>query len=159
MRDRYQAQEEIFAKTMDDRREWERTTEHTRHLAVAVDRELRRRHPDQQIEPLRPAEPAPASDTDREELQLAPAERIGRMAQWVAGLASQRQAFLEKMHERQTLQVPSEDPDWQYLGPAFPAWNPPQRDAILQPPKPELTPSAKILDLARQQEAGREAAD
>jgi hypothetical protein len=159
MRDRYQAQEETFAKTMKDRREWERATEHTRHLAAAADAELRRRHPDQHIEPLRSAEPAPASDTDREELQLAPAEKIGQMTQWVTDLAAQRQAFLEKLQERQMLQVPSEDPDWEDLGPAFPAWNPPERDAILQPPKPELTPSAKILQLARQQEADREAAD
>ena len=61
MRDRYQAQEETFAKTMDDRAEWERATEHTRHLAIAADAELRRRHPDQQIEPLRSAEPAPVA--------------------------------------------------------------------------------------------------
>jgi hypothetical protein len=81
------------------------------------------------------------------------------MAQWAAGLASQRQAFLEKMHERQTLHVPSEDPDWEDLGPAFPAWNPPERDAILQPPRPGLTPSAKILELARQLEAGWDAVD
>ena len=51
MRDRYQAQEQIFAQTMADRAEWEHATEHTRHLAVAADAELRRRHPDQQIEP------------------------------------------------------------------------------------------------------------
>jgi hypothetical protein len=59
MRDRYQAQEETFTKTMDDRTEWERATEHSRHLAVAADAELRRRHPDHSIEPLRSAEPAP----------------------------------------------------------------------------------------------------
>ena len=159
MRDRYQAQEEIFAKTMDDRQQWERTTEQTRHLAIAADAELRRRHPDERIEPLRSAEPAPASDTGREELQLAAKEKIGQMTQWVADLATQRHAFLEKLQERQTLQVPSEDHDWEDLGPAFPVWSPPQRDAILQPPKPELTPSAKILELAREQEANWEATD
>jgi hypothetical protein len=45
MGDRYQAQEEIFAKNMADRAEWEKATEQTRHLAVAADAELRRRHP------------------------------------------------------------------------------------------------------------------
>jgi hypothetical protein len=34
MRDRYQAQEEIFAKSIADRTDWERATEHTRHLAM-----------------------------------------------------------------------------------------------------------------------------
>ena len=56
MRDRYQAQEQIFAAATNDRHEWEHATEHTRHLAIAADAELRRRHPDQRAEPLpRPA--------------------------------------------------------------------------------------------------------
>jgi conjugative relaxase-like TrwC/TraI family protein len=121
MRDRYHAQEQIFAKTMHDRHDWERATEHTRQLAVAADAELRRRHPGQQIEPLRSAEPKPASETQREELHLAPDEKIGAMARWVSELAAQRQAFDEKMGERQTLRVPSEDPEEHDLGPAFPA--------------------------------------
>jgi hypothetical protein len=55
--------------------------------------------------------------------------------------------------------VPSEDPGWEDLGHAFPGWNPPGRDAILQPPKPEIQPAAKILELAKEPERGREAAD
>ena len=81
------------------------------------------------------------------------------MAAWVQDLAAQRQAFRDKLEERQALKVPSEDPDYEDLGPAFPAWNPPDKDAILQPPKPEIPPSAKILELAREPEAGWEAAD
>ena len=69
---------------MDDRHEWEHATEHTRHLAIAADAELRRRHPDQQIEPLRSAEPDPVADADCEELPLAPDEKIGEMAAWVS---------------------------------------------------------------------------
>ena len=53
MNDRYRQQETTFATTMEDRLEWEHATEHSRHLAVAADAELRRRHPDQRIEPLR----------------------------------------------------------------------------------------------------------
>jgi AAA domain/TrwC relaxase len=159
MRDRYQAQEEIFAQTMTDRAEWEQATEQTRHLAVAADAELRRRHPDQRIEPVRPAEPEPASDTDLQELQLAPDKRIGEMATWASGLAAQRQAFAEKLAERQALRVPSEDPEEHDLGPAFPASNPPERDAILQPPKPDIPPAAKVMEQAREQQAGWEAAD
>jgi hypothetical protein len=153
MRDRYQAQEEAFANTMNDRAEWERATEHTRHLAVAADAELRRRHPDQQIEPLHSAEPAVVEEAEREELMLAPDEKVGQMAEWVRDLAAQRQAFSEKIQERQTLRVPSEDPDWEDLGHAFPDWNPPDKDAILQPPKPQITPSATILQLAAEHDA------
>jgi hypothetical protein len=159
MRDRYQAQEQIFAQTMADRSEWQRATEHTRRLAVAADAELRRRHPDQQVGPLRSAEPAPIDDTQREQLNLAPDEKISQMSAWVTDLATQRQAFREKLEERQALKVPSEDPDWEDLGHAFPAWNPPGKDAILQPPKPDITPSAKIAELAREPEPGHEAAD
>jgi hypothetical protein len=159
MRDRYQAQEQIFAQTMADRHQWEHATEDSRRLAVAAGAELRRRHPDQQMEALRSAEPAPVQEAEREQLTLAPDENIGRMAAWVRDLAAQRQAFRDKLGERQTLKVPSEDPDFEDLGHAFPAWHPPGKDAILQPPKPEITPSAKIVELAREPEPGREAAD
>ncbi len=55
--------------------------------------------------------------------------------------------------------MPNQDPDFEDLGHAFPAWNPPEKDAILQPPKPEIPPAAKIVELAREPEAGREATD
>ena len=129
-----------------------------RHLAIAADAELRRRHPGQTIEPLRSAEPAPVSDTEREELTLAPDEKIGQIAGWVKDLAAQRQAFREKLEERQALKVPSEDPDWEDLGQAFPTPLAGQRDAILQPPKPQITPSAKILYLAAERDSSPEAA-
>jgi hypothetical protein len=159
MRGRYQAQEQIFAQTMADRAEWEHATEHTRHLAVAADAELRRRHPDHKVERLHSAEPAPAEEAEREQLNLAPDEKISEMSAWVTGLAAKREAFKEKIEERQALKVPAEDPDFEDFGQAFPAWNPPGKDAILQPPKPDITPSEKILELAREPGAGWEAAD
>ena len=156
MRDRYRAQQETFAKSVDDRAEWEQATEHTRHLAVAANAKLRRRHPAQKIEPLGSAEPEAVAEAEHEELKLAPDGEIGEMARWVSDLAAQRQAFREKIEERKGLKIPSEDPDWEDLGLAFPAWNPPERDAILQPPSPKIQPSAKILDLARKRgQAGR----
>ena len=154
VRDQYQAQEHTFAQAMADRAEWEHATAPTRHLAIAADAELRRRHPDHNIGPLRSAEPAPVSDTDRQQLVLAPDEKIGDMAAWIRDLAVQRQAFREKLQERQALKVPSEDPDFGDIGPAFPAWTPPDRDAILQPPQPQIQPAAKILELAREPEPG-----
>ena len=159
MRDRYRQQETFFGQTMEERLEWEHATAHSRHLAIAADAELRRRHPDQRFEPLRSAEPAPVSDTDRELLHLAPDEKIAEMATWIRDLAAQRQAFREKIEERQGLKVPSEDPDWEDLGEAFPARQASGRDAILQPPKPQITPSARILELGAEHDTGLEAAD
>jgi AAA domain/TrwC relaxase len=159
MRDHYRQQETIFARTMADRLEWEHATAASRHLADAADAELRRRHPGQKIEPLRSAEPAPVSDTDREQLTLTPDKKIDEMAAWIRDLAQQSQAFREKIDERRGLMVPSEDPDWANLGEAFPAWRSPSRDAILQPPKPPITPSATILQLAAERDTEPEAAD
>jgi conjugative relaxase-like TrwC/TraI family protein len=157
MRDRYQAQEDTFAKTMADRMEWERATAHSRRLAIAADAELRHRHPGQKIQPLHSAEPEPTSDTQRQQLHPAPDEKIGEMAAWIIDLAAQRQAFREKLEQRQGLKVPSEDPDWEDLGEAFPPPRPPEQDAILQPPKPEIPPSAKILQVGTQPDASPEA--
>jgi hypothetical protein len=156
---RYREQEATLAATMEDRHEWEHATGHSRHLAVAADAELRRRHPDQRIEPLRSAEPAPVSETEREELNLAPGQDIGQMAQWIQELAAQRKAFREKLEERKGLRIPSEDPSREDLAEAFPDQPAAGREAILQPPKPQIRPSAKILEAARQRDATREAAD
>jgi conjugative relaxase-like TrwC/TraI family protein len=159
MGNRYRQQETLFAQTMTDRTEWEHATEHSRRLAIVADAELRRRHPETSIEPLHSAEPLPVNDTDREQLTLAPDQQIGEMATWIRDLAAQRQAFREKIEERQGLMVPSEDPVWGDLGEAFPAWQAPGLDAILQPPKPQITPAAKILQLVQERDIDPEAAD
>jgi len=159
MGNRYRQQETLFAQTMIDRTEWEHATEHSRRLAIAADAELRRRHPDLRIKPLHSAEAAPVSDIDREELTLTPEKRIGEMAAWISDLAAQRPAFREKFEERQGMMVPNEDPDWGDLGEAFPSWNPPGRDATLQPPKAQITHSARILQLAAERDTSPEAGD
>ena len=92
-------------------------------------------------------------------LRVGDIGKIAEMAAWIRDLTAQRQAFREKMEEFHGLMVPSEDPDWDDLGPAFPGWNPPGRDAILQPPKPQIIPSAKILQLAAERDTSPEAAD
>jgi hypothetical protein len=55
--------------------------------------------------------------------------------------------------------TPAADPDFEDLCPAFPAWTPPVRHAILQPPKPAIPPSDQILGYVIGREADREAAD
>jgi hypothetical protein len=159
MRDRYQQQEIIFAQTMADRQEWEHATTHSRRLAIAADAELRRRHPNWRIKPLHSAEPIPVSDTDRKQLTQAPDQKIGEIAAWVRDLAAQCQEFREKFAERQGLMVPSEDPAWGNLGDTCPAWQARGRDAILHPPKPQITPSAKILQFVQEHDADLEASD
>jgi hypothetical protein len=159
MRDRYQQQESIFTRTMADRQKWEHATAGSRRLALAADAELRRRHPDQQIEPLCSAEPTPVNDSEREQLNLTSDQEIGEMAAWIRDLVAQHQTFREKFEECQGLMVPSEDPEWGDLGEAFPTGQALSRDAILQPPKPQITPSMKILQPAAGHNIEPEAAD
>jgi hypothetical protein len=55
--------------------------------------------------------------------------------------------------------IPAEDPDYEDHGPAFPAWTGPDRDAILQPPHPQIQPSPQILDRAVGRDLDMEAAE
>jgi hypothetical protein len=150
MHDAYGHRETALATAMEDRTDWERATRRQRQLAVAADAELRRRHPGQPWPPLRSAEPELES--------TAPAEGTTATARLIDDLAARHREFTAKLAERQSIKVPAEDPDYDDLGPAFPAWAPPGRDAILQPPKPQITPSARILELAAARDLDREPA-
>jgi hypothetical protein len=154
LRDHYQQQEQGLAQAMTDRQEWEQATAGSRRLAIAADTELRRRHPHRKIEPLRSAEPAPASGAERQHPDLTPQQRSSETA-WTGDLTVQRQAFRAAMNE-QGQRVPSEDAARGGLGKASPAL-PPWGDAILQPPKPQITPSAEILQLAAEHDIEPEA--
>lgn len=55
--------------------------------------------------------------------------------------------------------IPAEDPDYEHAGPAFPAWAAPDADAILQPPKPSIRPSPRILERVVGREPDWEAED
>lgn len=55
--------------------------------------------------------------------------------------------------------VPAEDPDYGDLGQAFPPRPAPARQPILQPPKPEIQASERILERAADRDADWEAAD
>ena len=151
LRDLYQQREHTLAQAMADRQDWEHTTAASRHLAISADTELRRRHPHYKIEPLRSAEPAPGTDTERH-------GKLPETGAWIRDLAAQHHAFREKLNQRQHLLMPGEDLPWAAFSGTLPSWWAPRRDAILQPPKPEITPSATILQLAAEHDIEPEAA-
>jgi hypothetical protein len=155
----YRQRETVFAAVMADRVDWEAATRAQRHLAVAADAELGRRHPSQPFPPLRSAEPEPATETQRTELSLAPGEPPGEMGQWIKDLAAAHRTFAERLANLQSLTIPSQDPDYGDLGHAFLSWPRQAKDAILQPPKPEIRPSPYVLQRAADRDADWEAAD
>jgi len=158
MHDAYRDRERVFAAAMDDRAHWDRATARQRRLAVAADAELRRRHPDQAFEPLQSAEPEPATDTERQDLVLAPGEKIPAIAPWITELAARHQGFAAQLAERHSPAIPHEEPGYSGLGQAFPAWDIITKDAILQPPRPLIRASARIMARAAGHSADREAA-
>ena len=159
LHDAYRQRETVFAAVMADRTAWEQATRQQRHLAVAADAELRRRHPGQPFPPLRSAEPEPATQAQRDELTLTPEQPAAEMGQWIKDLAAGHRTFAARLADRQSQRIPSADPDYGDLGPAFPAWTGPGQDAILQPPKPEIPPSPLILQRAADRDADYEAAE
>ena len=151
MRDLYQQRERALAQAIADRRDWEHATAASRRLAIAAESELRRRHPGQTIEPLRSADPA-VTDTERDGTHQETGVPI-------RDLAAQHRAFREKLNQRQRqhAMTPGDGLHGAVLGGTLPSWCAPRRDAILQPPKPEITPSAKILQLAAEHDIEPEA--
>ena len=159
LREIYRQRESVFAATMADRAEWDAATRAQRHLGIAADAELRRRHPEQRFTPLRSAEPQPATAAQHDDLALTPGQPIPETGQWIKDLAAGHHTFADKLADRQSLMVPSEDPGHGDLGRAFPPWPGPARGAILQPPKPEIRPARQVLERAADRDADWEAAD
>jgi hypothetical protein len=148
MRNHYQHQQRTFASVMADREEWEQATAGSRHLAIAADAELRRRHPDQKVDSLRSAEPALLSDTEREQGRPAPGQEISRL---------QQELFRVTLQNRQALKIPTEDPSRSGLDPLCSTRRTLGQAAILQPPKPSIVPSTRILQRAAEHDVEPEA--
>jgi hypothetical protein len=159
MHDVYRKREAVFATTMTDRADWEQATRGQRQLAVVADAELRRRHPDQRFAPLRSAEPLPSTQAQRDELTMTVGEETKEMGQWLKDLAAEHHTFADRLAERQSMTIPSEDLDYADLGQAFPPSTGRSKDAILQPPKPETRPSAWVLERAADRDRDVEAAN
>ncbi|MGO9294890.1 MAG: hypothetical protein ACLP52_13615, partial [Streptosporangiaceae bacterium] len=155
--DRYQAAEPELVQATQDYDEWSALTEGSRRAAVAADAELRRRHPGRPLERLKSAEPAPVTDEERQELAPLPQGLAGarQPPAWITELAAARRAFREKADERTAVMIPAEDHEWQSDGEAFPVWQPRERDAILQPPRPQMPAAIPVLQHAADREAGQ----
>jgi conjugative relaxase-like TrwC/TraI family protein len=151
--------ETVLATAAADRADWEHATRQQRQLAVAADTELRRRHPAQEWPPLRSAEPEPMFQSQHDNQDAIQAVNTEEIAHQTRELAAQHREFARKLVERQSLMIPAEDPDFEDLGPAFPAWAEPTRDAILQPPKPQIQPSEQVLERIANRDRHLEAAD
>jgi hypothetical protein len=136
--------EDMDAEIMTQREEWARVTEGSRHLAVLADAELRRRHPGAPLDPLRSAEP------DEPTLALPdPAEPDPQLTGRLEAHKETTAQFRARLEERQGVQIPNQDPDYQYEGEAWPSpWQPWDRDAVLKPPQPEIQPAPQVERLA-----------
>jgi hypothetical protein len=143
----YRQQETELEQTMTARRDWEAATEEPRRLALAADGELRRRQPGRRLEPLRSAEPV-VTEADREQLILTPGELTYDAPEWISALADERRSVQQRLNERQV-----DNPLHDYDAQPRPEWANARRDAILQPPKPEIRPAAPVLERAAEVEA------
>jgi TrwC relaxase len=116
-------------------------------------------HPGQQIEPLRSAEPEPVTGSQARELNLVPGQPIPEVGQWIKDIAAAHSAFAEKLAQRQACAIRREEPGFGLLGQLHLAWISPNEEAILQPPKPQIPPSARVLERARERDVQMEAID
>lgn len=143
----YQQQETELDQTMRARRDWEQATEQARRLAVASDAELRRRHPDQRLTPLRSAEPM-VTGAERDQLILAAGADRYETPDWITRLAAERQAVRAQLRDRQNSPVGTPRGGPELDGVSWSGADGPHRDAILQPPRPPIRPSAAVTERA-----------
>jgi len=98
------------------------------------------------------------TDQERDQLALAPGAESYETPEWITRLAGERRAVRERLDERKGVRVPSQDPAYEDQGEAWPAWADRDRDAILQPPKPQMQPAPAVAERAAQAYPERAAA-
>ena len=152
----YRGAEAKFAETMEARAAWEQHTEQGRHKAVAAHTEYLRRHPDAELPPMRSAEPPKPAEEER--AQLEPTGTEQETPAWITELEEQNRAALAKIEEVRGLRMPNEDHEWEDEGEAWPDELRRERDAILQPPKPEIRPAEPVAERAAEM-AGTQRSD
>jgi hypothetical protein len=170
---------QMFAAVQETRRQWEAVTHATRRIAIAADRELRRRHPGMPIPPLRPhpaelegaagpvpdegaeqtlggtahsaphASPQPQHDADAQRqrlLGLTPGSAESEIPQRVTRIRHHARIAQAKLDELASLPEQAADMDSLSPGLAWPVAAQRDRDAVLQPPRPDVVPSARIAE-------------
>ena len=142
----YRDYEAKFTDTMEARAAWEQNTEGSRHLAVAAHSEYMRRNPEAQLPPLRSAEPP--KPAEEEKTALIPDHAEHETPEWVTELAERNRAALQKIEETKSLRMPAEDHEWEDIGEAWPDELRRERDAVIQPPKPEIKPAEPVAQAA-----------
>ena len=147
LRDAYAGLEAKLAPVQEDRYLYDKLSDAPRQIAVQADAEIRKRHPERKLAPLRSAEPK------------VPEEPIDPYVQpaWVDELTAHQELFREEYERRQGMVVPSEDREYADEGEAYPIWRE-QKEAILQPPKPEIAPAEPVVERTRELDKGRELA-
>ncbi len=106
----------------------------------------------------------------REPVVLSPAEREERTLEalgltigfdqpelpvQVREIAEFNRKRQEEIDERRSLRMPSEDPDELDLGEAWTTIAGRQRDAVVQPPKPQIPAASAVLERAEEREAAK----
>jgi conjugative relaxase-like TrwC/TraI family protein len=137
----YRSHEMTLAATDQDRRQWETITEQPRRLATAADTELRRRHPDHKLRPLRSAEPEPVTETE--------VAQLPETAQWITELNERHAAFTQVLASKRAERGDAD------LRQPFRSLTAARTRAILEPPPPAITPTWMVLEPGRV--AGHEA--
>ena len=137
------------------RGEWDKSTERVRVMALAADTEYRNRYPDAELEPLKSREPEPLSPEDREALDPGEAADYIPPA-WLDEVAEQARKAADELADRQSMRMPGEDADIEGEQ-AWPDLVRAERDAVLQPPPPEVQPAPEVERLHQEREDQRQA--
>jgi TrwC relaxase/AAA domain len=162
----------VLTQAQEARRQWETLTEPTRQTALAADQELRRRHPDQVLEPLRSAEPdagltaAENSDAQKGPTLAEPVETAGQQVhdraddrvrdgipERIARISQKARTAQARLDELRETRIPSEDNEEHDLGPAWMLFPVRDRDAIVQPARADIVPASAILQQAQSRTA------
>jgi conjugative relaxase-like TrwC/TraI family protein len=145
LHDAYAGLEAKLGPVQEDRDLYDKLDEASQQIAIQADAELRKRDPKRKLPPMRSAEPK------------VPREAIDPYQQpaWVDELPQHQARFREEYERRQGLQVPDENPEYAAQGDAYPIWRE-QKEAILQPPKPEITAAEPVAELQRELDRNRE---
>jgi hypothetical protein len=153
----------VLAEAQETRQQWEALTQPTRQAALAADQELRRRYPEQALDPLQPAEPAGGTrqandEAIRREDAAAVTGAISDSA-WkgiterIATTRQNARVAQARLDELGGMRIPSEDGEAPDLGPAWTTLLRPDRDVIVQPARPRIVPASEVLRQAKERHA------